>query len=40
VIYIRPKVGHLGGFDFNRTQYLLEEGYRAGREALAEALAA
>jgi NTE family protein len=40
LIYIRPKVGQLGGFDFNRTQYLLEEGYRAGREALAEALAA
>jgi NTE family protein len=38
--YIRPKIGHLGGWDFDRTQFLLEEGYRAGREALAQEVAA
>lgn len=40
LVYIRPRVGHLGGWDFDRTQYFLEEGYRAGREALKEAAAA
>ncbi|HET6764899.1 MAG TPA: patatin-like phospholipase family protein [Longimicrobiaceae bacterium] len=35
LVYIRPKIGHLGGWDFDRTQYFLEEGYRAAREALA-----
>lgn len=34
LLYIRPDVGHLGGWDFDRTQYFLEEGYRAAREAL------
>ena len=41
MVYIRPKIGHLGGWDFDRTQYFLEEGYRAAREALSkEAVAA
>ncbi|MDB4950085.1 MAG: Patatin [Gemmatimonadetes bacterium] len=41
MVYIRPKIGHLGGWDFDRTQYFLEEGYRAARDALkAEAVAA
>ena len=35
MLYIRPRIGHLGGFDFDRTQFFLEEGYRAAREALA-----
>lgn len=34
VTYIRPRIGHLGGWDFGRTQFFLEEGYRAAREAL------
>lgn len=34
VTYIRPRIGHLGGWDFDRTQFFLEEGYRAAREAL------
>ncbi|HEX5726015.1 MAG TPA: patatin-like phospholipase family protein [Longimicrobiaceae bacterium] len=34
MLYIRPKIGHLGGWDFDRTQFFLEEGYRAAREAL------
>lgn len=34
VLYIRPRIGHLGGWDFDRTQFFLEEGYRAAREAL------
>ena len=40
LLYIRPRIGHLGGWDFERTQFLLEEGYRAGREALAQPAAA
>jgi NTE family protein len=40
VVYIRPRIGHLGGWDFGRTQYFLEEGYRAAREALNAADAA
>jgi NTE family protein len=40
VVYIRPRIGHLGGWDFHRTQFFLEEGYRAAREALKEADAA
>jgi NTE family protein len=40
LLYIRPKVWHLGGWDFDRTQYFLEEGYRAAREALKAAEAA
>lgn len=34
LLYIRPRIGHLGGWDFDRTQFFLEEGYRAAREAL------
>ncbi|HEX8692576.1 MAG TPA: patatin-like phospholipase family protein [Longimicrobium sp.] len=37
VVYIRPRIGHLGGWDFDRTQFFLEEGYRAAREALRSA---
>lgn len=33
-VYIRPEVGHVDTFDFDRTQFLMEEGYRAAREAL------
>lgn len=40
LVYVRPQVGHLGGWDFDRTQYFLEEGYRAGRQALQEQEAA
>jgi NTE family protein len=41
LLVIRPRIGHLGGWDFDRTQFFLEEGYRAAREALrAEAEAA
>ncbi len=40
LLYIRPRVGHLGGWDFDRAQFFLEEGYRAAREALAEVVAA
>jgi NTE family protein len=34
VTIVRPRIGHLGAWDFTRTQYFLEEGYRATREAL------
>ncbi|HEU0015102.1 MAG TPA: patatin-like phospholipase family protein [Longimicrobium sp.] len=34
VVHVRPKIGHLGAWDFERTRYFLEEGYRATREAL------
>ena len=34
LLYIRPKIGHLHAFDFDRTQFFLEEGYRAAREAI------
>jgi NTE family protein len=40
LLYIRPKVGHLHAFDFERTQFFLEEGYVAARKALSEAEAA
>ncbi len=40
VLMIRPRIGHLGTWDFARTQYFLEEGYRAAREALEAAEAA
>jgi NTE family protein len=36
MLYIRPKIGHLHGFDFDRTQFFLEEGYTAARAALSE----
>ena len=35
VTHVRPRIGHLGSWDFHRTQYFLEEGYRAMKEALA-----
>lgn len=37
LLTIRPRIGHLGGWVFDRTQYFLEEGYRATREALRKA---
>lgn len=40
LVYIRPKIGHLHTFDFDRNQFFMEEGYRAAREALAAAAAA
>jgi NTE family protein len=40
LLYIRPKIGHLHSFDFDRTQFFLEEGYRAAREAITAAAAA
>jgi NTE family protein len=40
LLYIRPKIGHLHSFDFDRTQFFLEEGYRAARQAINEAEAA
>jgi NTE family protein len=40
MLYIRPKIGHLSGWDFERTQYFLEEGYHAAREALTREAAA
>lgn len=39
-LYIRPEIGHLHTFDFDRTQFFMEEGYRAAREALAGEAAA
>jgi len=40
LLYIRPKIGHLHSFDFDRTQFFLEEGYLAARRALAGTAAA
>ncbi|MFL5381349.1 MAG: patatin-like phospholipase family protein [Longimicrobiaceae bacterium] len=37
LLMIRPRIGHLGGWVFDRTQFFLEEGYRATREALRDA---
>jgi len=34
LLHIRPRVGHVDGFEFGRTNFLLEEGYRAARQAL------
>lgn len=34
VLYIRPRLEGVGTFDFDRTDYLLSEGYRAARAAL------
>ena len=34
LLAVRPRIGHLGGWAFDRTQFFLEEGYRATREAL------
>jgi NTE family protein len=40
LVYIRPSIGHLGSWDFDRTQFFLEEGYRAARETLKQEAAA
>ena len=40
LLYIRPTIGHLSGWNFERTQFFIEEGYHAAREALAEEQAA
>jgi NTE family protein len=40
LLYIRPQIGHLHAFDFERTQFFLEEGYLAARRALAAEAAA
>lgn len=34
IIYIRPKLDGFSTFDFGRTEFFLDEGYRATREAL------
>lgn len=40
LLYIHPQIGHLHGFDFERTSFFLEEGYHAAVKALeAEAAA-
>jgi hypothetical protein len=36
-IYVRPRIGHLGTFDFASIPYFIEEGYRATSEAIAKA---
>ncbi len=40
MVYIRPQIGHLHSFDFDRTQFFLEEGYLAARKALSAEAAA
>lgn len=40
MLYIRPKIGQLQTFDFDRNQFFMEEGYRAASEALNKAAAA
>jgi NTE family protein len=40
MLYIRPKIGHLSGWDFERTRFFLEEGYHAAREAMTQEAAA
>ncbi|HEX7050371.1 MAG TPA: patatin-like phospholipase family protein [Longimicrobiales bacterium] len=35
LVYVRPRLDRYSTFDFTRTRYFLEEGYRATREALA-----
>jgi len=35
LVYIRPRLDGMSTFDFGRTDYFLEEGYRATREVLA-----
>lgn len=37
LVYVRPALDGVSTFDFTRTSYFLEEGYRAAREALATA---
>jgi NTE family protein len=39
VTYVRPRIGHLQTFDFDRNQFFMEEGYRATREVLKAARA-
>lgn len=34
LLYIRPRLDGYSTFDFDRTEYFLEEGYRAARDAL------
>jgi NTE family protein len=34
LVYVRPRLDGFSTFDFTRTQYFLEEGYRATRQAL------
>lgn len=34
LLYVRPRLEGIGTFDFERTRYFLEEGYRATRSAL------
>jgi NTE family protein len=36
-VYIRPEIGHINTFEFERTQFLMEEGYSAARAALESA---
>ncbi len=36
LVYVRPRLDGISTFDFTRTQYFLEEGYRATRRALTE----
>ena len=38
LLYVRPRLDDCGTFDFDRTGYFLEEGYRATRAALAKGL--
>ena len=38
-LYIRPQIGHLHTFDFDRNQFFMEEGYRAACEAIAKSKA-
>ena len=40
LLYIRPRIGHLSGWDFDRTQFFIEEGYHSACEALTEEAAA
>jgi NTE family protein len=40
LLYIRPKIGQMHSFDFDHTQFFLEEGYRSAREAIEAAEAA
>jgi len=35
LVYVRPRLDGFSSFDFSRTQYFLDEGYRATREVLA-----
>lgn len=38
LLYVRPRLDGIGTFDFDRTRYFLEEGYRATRAALVRGL--